>query len=109
MANCEDKSIEFKIKRASATGASKDQAELALAGKLIEYARTKRSFTCDGRCPNDGDCEPVVEFKDDLHFRPCLVKNKPPQKGHTMGWKCSFKGKVAIGCECQEGEPQPED
>jgi hypothetical protein len=109
MAKCEDKSLEIKIKKATATGASKDQAELALAGKLIEYVLKKQHFTCDGVCPEGDDCEAVVEFGDDLHFRPCWIRNKPPQKGHTIGWKCSFKGRVTIRCECAGGEPQIDD
>jgi hypothetical protein len=108
MAKCGDKSIDLTVKSVSAKGATKDLAELAVALKLIGYAHDKKKFTCDGECPNKGDCEAVVDFKGELHFRPCAIKNKG-QKGHTMGWKCFFKGKATINCECDDEDIEIDD
>jgi hypothetical protein len=103
MAKCEDKSLKITVKKASATGATKDLAELALGLKIINQAEKKKPFSCDGSC-DEGDCGPVLEFQGELQFRPAKLKAKPPLKGYIMGWKCSYKGKATIFCECSEGE-----
>ena len=105
MAKCE-KSLTITVKRSSASGATKDAAELALAAKIVRAVENKKNFTCDGDC-DSGQCEAVVYFKGDLDFHPSKIHNKP-QPGYTMGWKCSFKGKVEIACECPGGDPEIE-
>ncbi len=101
MAKCEGTSLTLTVKKGSAKGANKDDAQLALAGKLIATAKSKKDFACTGlECDHAHECIATVDFVDGdaLRFRAAKLPNKPPAKGFTMGWRCSCTGKAIIEC-----------
>ncbi len=109
MAKCEDKSLKITVKKASATGMTKDSAELALALKIISEVEKTRHFKCDGAC-DEGDCEPKLHFQGPVQFDPTKIKTKPPAKaGFIIGWKCTYTGKATIFCECSESPVEIEN
>ena len=109
MPKCENKSLEITVNKASATGDTKEHAELALALKIVsQVEKGKHHFSCDGECA-EGDCEPVLEFQGALRFRPAKLRAKLAAKGFIMGWKCSYKGKATIFCECTDSATEIEE
>ena len=86
--------------KASATGVTKEDAQLAVALKILRAADKKEKVVSNSQFANNGRV-PVVHFlkTENLRFRPALLPSVPPDGTLAMGWKCDYEGNVEVTSE----------